>query len=138
MSILFRTSDANITESFLESEFGLPKNVVKIINPVAGEMFTKIKNEEKERGDALLVHDGRAVTMLKALHLAFGITQYVNASKTVQITASVIGVLLVSALSLMSAVSQISVWQIIFYQLIWGVVLYLIPAIKKPAGKIRK
>ena len=138
VSILFRTSDANITESFLESEFGLPKNVVKIINPVAGEMFTKIKNEEKERGDALLVHDGRAVTMLKALHLAFGITQYVNASKTVQITASVIGVLLVSALSLMSAVSQISVWQIIFYQLIWGVVLYLIPAIKKPAGKIRK
>ena len=85
-----------------------------------------------------MVHDGRTVTMLKALHLAFGITQYVNASKTVQITASVIGVLLVSALSLMSAVSQISVWQIIFYQLIWGVVLYLIPAIKKPAGKIRK
>lgn len=135
VSILFRTSDANITEAFLEHEFGLPKNVVKIINPVAGEMFTKIKNEEKERSDALLIHDGRAVTMLKVLHLAFGITQYVNASKTVQIIASVIGVLLVSALSFMSAVSQISVWQIILYQLIWGIVFYFLPAIKKPSKR---
>lgn len=135
VSILFRTSDANITENFLEDEFGLPKNVVKIINPVAGEMFTKIKNEEKERSDALLIHDGRAVTMLKVLHLAFGITQYVNASKTVQIIASVIGVLLVSALSFMSAVSQISVWQIILYQLIWGIVFYFLPAIKKPSKR---
>lgn len=135
VSILFRTSDANITEAFLEHEFGLPRNVVKIINPVAGEMFTKIKNEEKERSDALLIHDGRAVTMLKVLHLAFGITQYVNASKTVQIIASVIGVLLVSALSFMSAVSQISVWQIILYQLIWGIVFYFLPAIKKPSKR---
>lgn len=138
VSILFRTSDANITESFLEDEFGLPKNVVKIINPVAGEMFTKIKNEAKEQSNALLVHDGRTVTMLKVLHLAFGITQYVNASKTVQVIASVIGVLLVAVLSLMSAISQISVWQIILYQLIWGMVLYLIPAIKRPARKNKK
>ncbi len=137
VSILFRTSDANITESFLESEFGLPKNVVKIINPVAGEMFTKIKNEEKERSDALIIHDGRVITMLKALHLSFRITQFVNVSRTVQQIAAVIGVLLVAALSFMSAISQISVWQIIFYQLIWGIVLYFLPAIKKPNKRIK-
>lgn len=137
VSILFRTSDANITENFLEHEFGLPKNVVKIINPVAGEMFTKIKNEEKEQSDALIVHDGRAVTMLKALHLAFGVTQYVNASRTVQAVAAVIGILLVACLSFMSAISQISVWQIILYQLVWGTVLYSLPAIKKPDRRLK-
>ncbi|MDE5995128.1 MAG: hypothetical protein K2G60_06410 [Oscillospiraceae bacterium] len=137
VSILFRTSDANITESFLEHEFGLPKNVVKIINPVAGEMFTKIKNEEKEQSDALIVHDGRAVTMLKALHSAFGVTQFVNASRTVQAVAAVIGILLVASLSFMSAISQISVWQIILYQLVWGTVLYCLPAIKKPDRKLK-
>lgn len=138
VSILFRTSDANITESFLESEFGLPKNVVKIINPVAGEMFTKIKNEEKEQSDALIIHDGRVITMLKALHLSFRITQFVNVSRTIQQIAAVIGVLLVAALSFMSAISQISVWQIVFYQLIWGVVLYFLPAIKKPDRRAKK
>ena len=137
VSILFRTSDANITETFLERELGLPRNVVKIINPVAGEMFTKIKNEEKEQGKALIVHDGKAVTMLKALHSAFGVTQFVNASKTVQAVAAIIGVLLVASLALMSAVSQISVWQIILYQIIWGVVLYFLPAIKKPDKRVR-
>lgn len=138
VSILFRTSDANITESFLESEFGLPKNVVKIINPVAGEMFTKIKDEEKEQSEALLIHDGRVVTMLKALHLSFRITQFVNASRTVQLASAVIGVLLAAVLSFMSAISQISVWQIIIYQIIWGIVIYFLPAVKKPDRRAKK
>lgn len=138
VSVLFRTSDANITERFLENEFGLPKNVVKIINPVAGEMFTKIKNEEKAQSDALLIHDGRTVTMLKVLHMSFGVIQSVNASKTIQIIAAVIGVLLAAVLSFMSAVSQISVWQIIIYQIIWCIVLYFLPAVKKPDRRAEK
>lgn len=138
VSILFRTSDANITESFLEHEFGLPKNVVKIINPVAGEMFSKIKNEEKEQSDAHIVHDGRVVTMLKALHLSFAVSQFINASRTVQAVAAVIGVLLVACLSFMSGLGQISAWQIILYQIVWCIVLYFIPAIKKPNKRVRK
>jgi Cu+-exporting ATPase len=40
ITIFFRTADASITEKFLEREFQLPANVVKIINPVAGDMFS--------------------------------------------------------------------------------------------------
>ncbi len=138
VSILFRTSDANITESFLEHEFRLPKNVVKIINPVAGEMFSKIKNEEKEQSDAHIVHDGRVVTMLKALHLSFAVSQFINASRTVQAVAAVIGVLLVACLSFMSGLGQVSALQIILYQIVWCIVLYFIPAIKKPNKRVRK
>lgn len=137
VSILFRTSDANITESFLEREFKLPKNVVKIINPIAGEMFAKVKNAEKERSDAYIVHDGSVVSMLKALHLSFGVSQFVNVSRTVQAVAAVIGVLIVALLSFMSGLSQVAVWQIIMYQIVWGIVLYLLPAIKKSNKRVK-
>ena len=131
LTIFFRTSDANITESFIEREFGLPSNVVKIINPVAGEMFTKVKNRDIERADAKIIHDGKVQTMLSALHSAFAISSYVTVSRTVQLVASFIGVAIVSLLAFLSGLAQIGVWQIIIYQAVWAVVLSVLPHLRK-------
>ena len=131
LTIFFRTSDANITESFLEQEFGLPSNVVKIINPVAGEMFSKVKNKETDRADAKIIHDGKVQTMLSALHSAFAISSYVTVSKTVQLVASFIGVAIVALLAFLSGLAQIGVWQIIIYQAVWAVVLSVLPSFRK-------
>ena len=131
LTIFFRTSDANITESFIEREFGLPSNVVKIINPVAGEMFTKVKNNEIDRADAKIIHDGKVQTMLSALHSAFAISSYVTVSRTVQLVASFIGVVIVSLLAFLSGLAQIGVWQIIIYQAVWAVVLSVLPSFRK-------
>lgn len=131
LTIFFRTSDANITESFIEQEFGLPSNVVKIINPVAGEMFTKVKNAEIDRADAKIIHDGKVQTMLSALHSAFAISSYVTVSRTVQLVASFIGVVIVSLLAFLSGLAQIGVWQIIIYQAVWAIVLSVLPKFRK-------
>ena len=131
LTIFFRTSDANITESFIEREFGLPSNVVKIINPVAGEMFTKVKNTEIDRADAKIIHDGKVQTMLSALHSAFAISSYVTISRTVQLVASFIGVVIVALLAFLSGLAQIGVWQIIIYQAVWAVVLSVLPNFRK-------
>ncbi len=131
LTIFFRTADANITESFLEQEFGLPANVVKIINPVAGEMFTKTKNMEIDRADAKIIHDGKVQTMLSAIHSAFTINSFVTASRTVQLVAAFIGVVIVTILAFLSGLAQIGVWQIIIYQAIWAVVLSVLPHFRK-------
>ncbi len=131
VTIFFRTADANITESFLEHEFGLPANVVKIINPVAGEMFTKAKKKQTERADAKIIHNGDVKTMLTAIHSAFQISSYVTASRTVQLVASFIGVAIVAILAFLSGLAQIGVWQIIIYQAVWAVVLSVLPIIRK-------
>ena len=131
LTIFFRTSDANITESFVESEFGLPSNVVKIINPVAGEMFNKVKNGEKAETDAKIVHDGRVRTMLSALHSAFQISSYVTASRIVQFVAAAIGVFMVTFLAFLSGLAQIGVWQIIVYHAIWTAILAILPHFRK-------
>ncbi len=123
LAIFFRTADANITERFLEREFGLPENVVKIINPVAGDMFAKICNEEKDCTDAKIIHDGSAKSMLAALHGAFVINSFVNSSKLIQLIASAIGVIIIALLTFLSGLSQIGVWQILVYQVVWAVIL---------------
>lgn len=124
LAIFFRTADANITERFLEREFGLPENVVKIINPVAGDMFAKICNEEKDRTDAKIIHDGGAKSMLAALHGAFVVNSFVNSSKLIQLIASAIGVIIIALLTFLSGLSQIGVWQILVYQAVWAVILF--------------
>lgn len=131
MTIFFRTSDANITEEFIEREFGLPENVVKIINPVAGEMFLKVKNEEKERSDAKIIHDGSVKSMLKAIHSAYSISSFVNISRIVGLLASVLGMVIVVLLTFMSGLAQIGVWQIIIYQAVWAGILSLLPNLRK-------
>lgn len=131
LTIFFRTSDANITEQFLEHEFGLPSNVVKIINPVAGEMFTKVKNNEAERADAKIIHGGGIKTMLMALHASFEINNFVNVSRVIQFVAAFLGVAGVVLLAFLSGLAQIGVWQIIIYQAVWSIVLSILPLLRK-------
>lgn len=130
ITIFFRTSDANITEKFLEREFQLPANVVKIINPVAGDMFSKVKSRCAERSNAKIIHDGGIKTMLAALHGTFVINSFVNSSRLIQLIASIIGAVIMALFTFMSGIAQIGVLQIILYQVLWAVILS-VPALTR-------
>ncbi len=123
LTIFFRTSDANITEKFLEREFGLPENVVKIINPVAGDMFSKVKSNCADRSDARIIHDGGIKSMLAALHGAFVINSFVNSSSLIQLIATAIGIIIMALFTFLSGLAQVGVWQIILYHIVWAVIL---------------
>ncbi len=131
IALFFRTSDANMTEEFIEREFRLPPNTVKIINPVAGEMFQKVRQGFKDRSEAKILHDGRVVTMLKAINAACGINSIINVTKIVQTIAAVVGVILVALMAFLSGLDQIGAFQIIIYHLFWCFISYIIPKIKK-------
>lgn len=130
ITIFFRTSDANITEKFLEREFGLPANVVKIINPVAGDMFSKVKAKHTERSNAKIIHNGGIRSMLAALHGTFVINSFVNSSRIIQLIAAAIGAVIMMMFTFMSGIAQIGVLQIILYQVVWAVILS-VPALTR-------
>ena len=130
LTIFFRTADANITEKFLEREFQLPANVVKIINPVAGDMFTKVKARVADRSNARILHNGSMKSMLAALHGAFVINNFVNSSRLIQIIAAVIGTIIVALFTFMSDMTPLGALQIGFYQIAWAIILS-IPAITR-------
>ena len=93
-------------------------------------MFAKICNEEKDRTDAKIIHDGSAKSMLAALHGAFVVNSFVNSSKLIQLIASAIGVIIIALLTFLSGLSQIGVWQILVYQVVWAVILS-VPALTR-------
>ena len=130
ITIFFRTSDANITEKFLEREFGLPANVVKIINPVAGDMFSKVKAKHTERSNAKIIHDGTIRSMLAALHGTFIINSFVNSSRIIQLIAAAIGAVIMMLFTFLSGIAQIGVLQIVLYQVVWAVILS-VPALTR-------
>ena len=130
LTIFFRTSDANITEKFLEREFQLPSNVVKIINPVAGEMFSKVKARVADRSNAKIIHNGSIKSMLASLHGTFVINNFVNSSRLIQFIASVIGAIIIALFTFMQDMTQIGALQIGIYQIIWAVILS-VPALTR-------
>ncbi len=131
LTIFFRTSDANITEKFLEREFQLPSNVVKIINPVAGEMFAKEKAKCAERSNARIIHDGSIKSMLAALHGTFVINNFVNSSRLIQFIASVVGAVIIALLTFVSDMTPIGALEIALYQVVWAVILSVPALIRK-------
>ena len=72
ISILVRTSDANITEELISNFFGLHKNAVKIISAVAGEMYRK-ERLKKRNAEAKIIHNGSVKSMLAAVNAAAGL-----------------------------------------------------------------
>ncbi|MEG2396737.1 MAG: hypothetical protein RSB11_06865 [Oscillospiraceae bacterium] len=71
ISILVRTSDPNITEELIENYFDLPRSFVKIISPVAGEIFKEKYNKELPKSPCLIAHSGGIVSFFKAFSSVF-------------------------------------------------------------------
>lgn len=62
-----RTSDPNITDSFVEETFGLPQNCVKVISAQAGALYRKYRTTVLQRANAGIVHDGRIQNFLRSV-----------------------------------------------------------------------
>ncbi|NLA77495.1 MAG: hypothetical protein GX851_06680, partial [Clostridiales bacterium] len=99
LTILVRTSDANITEEAIESAFRLPPNEVKIINAVAGDIFKNCREEELESTPAYILHDGKTETFLRSLLAAFSLNSLIHVSAIVQTAAAAIGLAVLAVLA---------------------------------------
>lgn len=132
LTILVRTSDANITEDAIESAFRLPPNEVKIINAVAGDIFKNCREEELESTPAYILHDGKTETFLRSLLAAFSLNSLIHVSAIVQTAAAAIGLAVLAVLAFASGLTQIGAVQIIVYQLFWTLVTLTVPKLKKP------
>lgn len=130
ISILVRTSDANITEELISNFFGLHKNAVKIISAVAGEMYRK-ERMKKRNAEAKIIHNGSVKSMLAAVNAAAGLYYSEGIVSAVQSGLSAFGVGLTALLAFISGFHQLQTYSLLIYQLVCFGIIYCFTALKK-------
>ena len=131
LPILVRTTDQNITEEFIEESFALPRNSVKVISSVAGEMFSDIYEQIIEKDDSGVLHDGKPKSFLKVFNAAYTLMSRVQIASVLQYIGVGLGVLIMALMAFFSALMQGGAVQLVIFQIIWTAVTIFIAKIKK-------
>lgn len=131
ISILVRTSDPNITEGLVEQIFHLPHNLVKIINPVAGDLFRDLVKQPPKDEPCGIIHDGRTESGLRAMLGAFILDEKFRLTEILSYIGVGLNVLLLAVLSFFSGLAQAGTLEVVVFELVWMAIMMLLPKIKK-------
>lgn len=131
VGILVRTADPNVTEGLVEQYFDLPHNLVKIINPVAGEMFRELAEEPPTEAPCAILHSGRTHSFLRAFLSAFVLEEKYRLSQILLYIGVGLSVMLMAVLSFFTQLTQAGVPEILLFELIWAGIVIGVPRFKK-------
>lgn len=131
ITILVRTSDPNITDSFVEETFGLPQNCVKVISAQAGALYRKYRSTALQRANAGIVHDGRIQNFLRSVAACATLQSGSKLLTILQTAAAALGAALVGVLCFTSDVTMLGAVQLLLYQLFWMVIVLIIGGSEK-------
>lgn len=122
VTVLIRTTDANITDELVEDIFGLEPNSVKIMSPKASSVYKRYHDRVKGKAPAYILHDGRLNSMLQALSGALAMGGRLSVVTALQKVAAAVNALIVLLLVGFSAFTQIGMWQLLILQAVWSAV----------------
>ncbi|MFR8012612.1 MAG: hypothetical protein ACLU8W_12855 [Clostridia bacterium] len=122
VTVLIRTTDANITDELVEDIFGLEPNSVKIMSPKASSIYKRYHDRVKGKAPAYILHDGRLNSMLMALSGALALGNRLSVVTAMQKISATVNALIVLLLVGFSAFAQIGMWQLLILQAIWSAV----------------
>ena len=116
ISLLVRSDDANITDEMVAKGLDLPLSGVKVLSAVSGDLYKNYSGETTSSADALLIHDGKTKSLLRAIRSALSLGSFKRVLNLIQICAMGIGVALVGTLSLVSGLEHLNCLELIITQ----------------------
>lgn len=131
VSILVRTTDANVSEEMVEQYFDLPHNFIKVMSPVAGVMLKELREEEAENEPCRLLYNGKVNAFLRSFTAAFILNDRRRLGLILQYIGIGIGILVMALLSFLSGLTQAGVLRVLLFQTLWSLFVIFIPRIKK-------
>ncbi|OJU14367.1 MAG: hypothetical protein BGN88_02365 [Clostridiales bacterium 43-6] len=131
VTLLIKTSDANVTADKISELFELPKAGIKIMPAHSVETYEKL-TVPNENGDSMIAHHNR----LSGFAAAISACIYLRGNILFATILQTIGVILGFAVALFFAVSQqyqlLTVFHILSYQLIFAFLVLLLPSLRRP------
>ena len=131
VSILVRTTDSNISEELVEQYFGLPRNFIKVISPVAGLMYKEMSEKQAINEPCRILHNGKVNSFLKAFTSALKLQERRKMINILQYIGVGISVILMAMFSFLSGLSQAGAIQILLFETLWTLIVTFVPQIKK-------
>ncbi len=131
VSILVRTTDANISEELVEQYFDLPRNFIKVISPVAGLMYKEMSDKYAINEPCRILHNGTVNSFLKAFTSALKLQERRKMINILQYIGVGISIVLMAMFSFISGLSQAGAVQIILFETLWALIVTFVPQIKK-------
>lgn len=132
ISILVSTCDCNITSEQLSEDFGVFYRSVKVLPTGLGNVCKEVTSAFQERSRAYLATRGRFTQLARALSGCVRLKTNISISVMIQVIGVVLGILIMSVITLYSGMSILGTVPVLIYSVLWGTASILISIIKKP------
>ena len=132
ISLIVRTCDPNISNSFLANAFGLDPHSVRILPDVLGEEFLRVSEEFSPKAAALLATRGRAVSMIRMISACVRTHSNLIMATVMQTMGVIIGFVLAAFLVCTTGQHQLTTLTLIIYEVFWIFVILFVPRLHKP------
>lgn len=129
--LLLRTADPNVDEAMISRYFEISQNSVKILSSAGGLMYTEKLHIRRDKAPAHIVHNGTLRAFLGAVITSIRLKEKIHFSMVLQAFGVGLGFLLVAFFSIFAGLTQIGPFQLLVYQLFWGLVVALIASLRR-------
>lgn len=130
VSLLVRSSDANLTPQFIGRLFGIDASAVNVIGAETDSACDRLVTGQTGRADAYVATKGRVESMMSVVSACIDEKKNISFIVAMQNAAVVIGFVLVAFLTFIAGVSQISSFALFVYELFWIVAAVILPRFK--------
>lgn len=130
VSLLVRSTDANLTPQFLARLFGIDASAINVIGASTDGACDRLVTGTTGRADAYAATKGRVESMMSIVSACIDEKKNISFIVAMQNAAVVIGFVLVAFLTFIAGVSQISTFTLCIYELFWIAVAVILPKFK--------
>ena len=130
VSLLIRSSDANLTPQFLSKLFMIDASSLRVIPVYSDPVCDRLLEEEGGRVDAYTATKGRADSMMELVSSCIDERKNISFIVAMQNAAVILGFILVAFLTFISGVKQITALALIVFEAFWLVAAIALPKLK--------